>query len=274
MSSCIDGLHLHPECVHDAAVALTVVTDRLIVSRDPRAAFTDVYGVVTRAVEDQVQRADGIFLEPAWISRLAGRFCARYLETLVWCEQGVEQDCGAWRVAHGCAASRYTLPVQNALLGFNAHINYDLVFGIHATIVEFGYDGDARMLARLKHDHDQVNVLLRASVPEALARLACRHGCVISAFFRHAAPQVATWIAMELLSHWRERVWTDVMALLGARTESERAAIARGVERRSARIGQMLALPSVFSASPTPATRAAAPTNTPRPSFHAVPCAA
>lgn len=276
MSSCTDGLHLHPASVHDAAVILTAVTDRLIASGDPRAAFTDVYGVVTRAVEEQVQRPDGMFLEPAWISRLAGRFCARYLETLVWCEQGVEQDCGAWRVAHGCASSRYTLPVQNALLGFCAHINYDLVFGIHATIVEFGYGGDARMLARLKHDHDQVNHLLRASVPEALARLAGRHGCVISAFFRHAAPQVATWVAMELLSRWRERVWADVMALLQARTESGRAAIARGVERRSALIGQMLALPSIFTPYPASATptRNAAPVNAPQPSFHVVQCAA
>ncbi|HTN88022.1 MAG TPA: DUF5995 family protein [Sorangium sp.] len=245
MSSCIDGLNLYPKSVHDAAVVLDTVTDRLIAAGDRRAAFTDVYGIVTRAVAAQVDRPDGMFLEPAWISRLAGRFCARYLETLRWSERGVAQDCGAWHLAYASTSSRFTPPVQNALLGFSAHINYDLVLGIHATIVEFGHGRDARMLARLKHDHDQVNTLLRLSVPEALARLAGRHGCHLSTFFHDNAPDLATWVAMEMLSRWRERVWADVVALLEAGGAGERAALTRAVEQRSARIAQMLALPSL-----------------------------
>ncbi|WP_437996764.1 DUF5995 family protein [Sorangium sp. So ce185] len=248
MSSCIDGLNLHPKSVHDAAVVLDTVTGRLIAAGDRRAAFTDVYGIVTRAVAAQVERPDGIFLEPAWISRLAGRFCERYLETFRWCERGAAQDCGAWHIAYASTSSRFAPPVQNALLGFSAHINYDLVFGIHATIVEFGHGRDPRMLARLKHDHDEVNTLLRRSVIEALERLAVRHGCPLSAIFRDTAPDLAVWVSMEMLSRWRERVWTDVLALLKARTASERAAVARGVEQRSARIGQMLALPSLHHA--------------------------
>ncbi|AUX46295.1 hypothetical protein SOCE26_078000 [Sorangium cellulosum] len=249
MSSCIDGLNVHPRSVHDAAVVLDTLTERLLRVEDPRAAFTDVYGVVTRAVAAQVGRPGGMFLEPAWISRLAGRFCERYLATLRACERGAAQDCGAWRIAYASASSRFTLPVQNALLGFSAHINYDLVFGIHATIIEFGHGEDARMLARLKHDHDAVNELLRLSIAEALARLSTRHGCGVSAFLRDAAPETASWFAMELLSRWRERVWADVLSLLAARGASEREALARGVEQRSARIGQLLALPGIHVAS-------------------------
>ncbi|WP_437285869.1 DUF5995 family protein [Sorangium sp. So ce406] len=248
MSSSIDGLNLSPKSVHDAAVVLDTVTERLIAAGDRRAAFTDVYGIVTRAVAAQVERRDGVFLEPAWISRLAGRFCERYLETLRWFERGAAQDCGAWHIAYASTSSRFTPPVQNALLGFSAHINYDLVFGIHATVVEFGHAHDPRMLARLKHDHDEVNTILRRSVAEALARLAARHGCPLSAFFRDNAPDLATWVAMEMLSRWRERVWVDVLALLGARGAGERAALARGVEQRSSRIAQVLALPAIYQA--------------------------
>ncbi|CAN96725.1 MULTISPECIES: DUF5995 family protein [Sorangium] len=251
MRCCIDGLNLHPTSVHDAAVALDTVTDRLLAAGDRRAAFTDVYGIVTRAVAAQVERRDGMFLEPAWISRLAGRFCERYLETLGWYDRGAAQDCGAWHIAYASTASRFTPPVQNALLGFSAHINYDLIFGIHATIVEFGHGADRAMLARLKHDHDQINSLLRASVIEALARLAARHGCPLSAFFLETAPEVAVWVSMEMLSRWRERVWDDVLALLAARGGSERAALSRGIERRSTRIAQMLALPSLHQAPHT-----------------------
>ncbi|WP_437776754.1 DUF5995 family protein [Sorangium sp. So ce1097] len=248
MSSSIDGLNLSPKSVHDAAIVLDTVTDRLIAAGDRRAAFTDVYGIVTRAVAAQVARHDGMFLEPAWISRLAGRFCERYLETLRWNERGATQDCGAWHIAYASTSSRFAPPVQNALLGFSAHINYDLVFGIHATIVELGHAHNPRMLARLKHDHDAVNTLLRWSVTEALSRLATRHGCHLSAFFRDAAPDLATLVAMEMLSRWRERVWADVLSLLAARGAGERAAIARGVEQRSARIAQMLALPAIYHA--------------------------
>ncbi|WP_437731656.1 DUF5995 family protein [Sorangium sp. So ce1335] len=255
MSSSIDGLNLSPKSVHDAAVVLDTVTDRLIAAGDRRAAFTDVYGIVTRAVAAQVERRDGMFLEPAWISRLAGRFCERYLETLRWNERGAAQDCGAWHIAYASTSSRLAPPVQSALLGFSAHINYDLVFGIHATIVEFGHAHNPRMLARLKHDHDEVNTLLRSSVAEALARLAARHGCVLSAFFRDTAPDLAAWVAMEMLSRWRERVWADVLSLLAARSAAERAAIARGVEQRSARIAQMLALPAVLHHTPGTALR-------------------
>ncbi|AUX25372.1 hypothetical protein SOCEGT47_059170 [Sorangium cellulosum] len=248
MSSCIDGLSLHPKSVHDAAVVLDTVTDRLVAAGDPRAAFTDVYGIVTRAVAAQVERPDGMFLEPSWISRLAGRFCERYLATFRWCEQGAAQDCGAWRIAYASASSRLALPVQNALLGFNAHINYDLVFGIHATIIEFGHDRDPRMLARLKHDHDQVNTLLRGAVVEALARLYGRHGCRMSGILHNFAPELATRVAMELLSRWRESVWTDVLALLAARRASDRAALSAGIDQRSTRVAQLLALPSLHHA--------------------------
>src|SRR5437773_1299125 len=123
MSSCTDGLHLHPEGVYDAGTVLGTLTDRLLARGDSRAAFPDVYGIVTRAVAEEVRKPDGMFLEPEWISRLAGRFCERYLETLRWSEDGLPQDCGAWHVAYACASSPLTPPFQNALLGFNAHIN-------------------------------------------------------------------------------------------------------------------------------------------------------
>lgn len=242
MITCIDGLNLHPDSVHDAAAALDIVTARLLEAGDPRAAFADIYGIVTRSVAAQIRRPDNIFLEPAWISRLAGRFCERYLETLRWCEEDAPQDCGAWRVAYTSTSSRQTPPVQNALLGFSAHINYDLVLGIYATILESGYARDPKMLARFKHDHDQVNTLLRSTVPRALLHLAARHGCALSAFFNDRAPETAIWVAMQLLTNWRERVWSDVLALLSASSASQHRAHLQKIDRRALHIGKLLVL--------------------------------
>ncbi len=192
-----------------------------------------------------------MFLEPAWISRLAGRFCERYLETLGWYDRGAAQDCGAWHIAYASTASRFTPPGQNALLGFSAHINYDLIFGIHATIVEFGHGDDRAMLARLKHDHDQINTLLRASVIEALARLTARHGCPSARSSWTTRRRSRSGCPWRCSRGGASGSGTTSWRLLAARDGSERAALSRGIERRSTRIAQMLALPSLHQAPHT-----------------------
>jgi hypothetical protein len=260
MTSCIDGLNLHPKSVHESVVVLDTLTARLLGAGDARAAFPDIYGIVTRAVAAEVGKPDGMFLEPSWISRLAGRFCDRYLETLRFFEEGAPQDCGAWRVAYAQTSSRLTIPVQHALLGFSAHINYDLVLGIYTTIRESGHERDPKMLARFKHDHDQVNTLLRRSIPEALEHLAVRHGCSLSALCRDTAPETARWLAMQLLTNWREHVWTNVVTLLATPSTEQRSAVMQSVDRRALRIGQALAIPGlrpVGSAPPQAAQSAA-----------------
>lgn len=269
--SWIDRLDVpqHPRSVQEARRALDAVAERLLEEGDPRAAFPDIYGIITRRVGESVELSlraggeGGLFKEPRWISRLAGRFCERYVETLVWSFSGIAQDCGAWSATYRETARPGTLPLQNVLLGLSAHINFDLAIGIHRTILEFGRT-DAETLRRYKHDHDAVNDLLRASIPEAFDHLILRHRCEAAKVIFHRTYAVAEWAVMRILASWRGRVWDDAMAMVAAPTPEARDAIVSRMERLSRRYARVLALPGALGLH-VPTRAADAPVRRPLP---------
>lgn len=236
-----------PTSAPEALAALDAVTRALLARGDRRAAFPDIYGIITRRVAETVALGEaGLFMEPRWISRLAGRFCERYLATLRWSLTGTPQDTGAWSVAYACCKLRDLRPVHHVFLGLSAHINYDLALGIAETVREFGGAGDEARMRRYKHDHDAVNHLLRASVPEAFDHLGGRLDCDLSrAVYRHAYG-AAEWLAMRVLTTWRERVWGDATELLAAPTRDAEGRVVRRMEARSRRYGHMIALSAVL----------------------------
>jgi hypothetical protein len=246
MRALVKDINLQPKSAAEALRVLETVSARLRRAGDPRAAFPDIYAIITRRVVEELERGDGVFLEPAWVSRLAGRFCERYVETLRWTCEAAPQDCEAWEVAYRAGALGATVPVQDVLLGLSAHINYDLAHGIHATIVEFGHADDERMIARYKHDHDKVNALLEASIPEAFEILIERYRCSVSAAVEQVGRRTARRLAMELLQRWRAQVWGVVLDLLRAPGPAEREAVARSAARRAGRIGRAIALPGLL----------------------------
>lgn len=240
----LSGVSLAPTNVDEALASLDTVAERLQADGDALAAFPDIYGIITRKVAEQIVRPDGMFLESGWISRLAGRFCERYLETLRWSMERRPQDCEAWGATYACSSMRRTLPVQHVMLGLSAHINFDLALGIYETIREFGHADDAEQMARYKHDHDAVNNLLLASVSEAFEHLVERHGCTLSAAIYAHAYAPAKWLTMKMLTRWRGTVWNNVLALLAAKSDAERDQVIAKMARRSGRWGFLLKLPS------------------------------
>jgi hypothetical protein len=254
-----------PTTAAEALSALEHVTAMLLREGDPLAAFPDIYAIITRRVVEEAARPGGVFLEPQWVSRLAGRFCARYLETLRWARAGHPQDTSAWTCAYAAANDRGAPPVQHALLGLSAHINYDLALGIHATIVESGHARDRRMIARYKHDHDQLNALLDASIPEAFERLITQHRCEATVWLQRFG-RLARLCTIGLLTRWRDRVWVEMEALLAADTSAQRARVLGRVGARAGRIGAVLRrrLVTAERESPSPAPAIQPPPGAPR----------
>lgn len=249
-SGILAGVPLEPKNVNEALTALETVAERLRQDGDARAAFPDIYSIITRKVAEQVNRKDGIFKEPQWISRLAGRFCERYLETLRWSLEQRPQDCDAWSAAYACSPLARSIPLQHVLLGLSAHINFDLAFGIHETIHEFGHEASPEMIARYKHDHDQVNALLLASIPEAFEHLSQRYSCVVSSLLYARAFKSSRWLTMQVLSYWRAQVWENVIALLTTGSVAEQDTLMAAMERRSGIYGRLLKLPSDLAELP------------------------
>jgi hypothetical protein len=242
--SLLTGIELHPKSVEQALESLEKVVERLRARGDARAVFPDVYAVITRNVAREVKGRTGFFQEPEWISRLAGRFAERYLETLSWSEWGGAQDCWAWHQAYAFARGGLTFPLQDAAFGISAHINFDLALGLWKTIEEFGDRSEQRM-ARYKHDHDAVNKLLAASLPEVVACLSERYGCTVTARFTGSLLPVTGAMMLGMLGRWREQVWKDVKALVFAPHAQGQHEVLKQMHQRSGRWAEFIALGSL-----------------------------
>ncbi|XXT22084.1 DUF5995 family protein [Sorangium sp. So ce429] len=240
----LEGVTMKPVNVAEALVALETVAARLREKNDPRAVFPDVYAVITRRVKEAVvDGKDDRFLEPAWISRLAGIFCEYYLKALEASLDGRSTGVEAWDVAFQCNSARGTAAAVHALLGINAHINYDLALGLYRNIVQHGAVQDARLLGRYRHDHDLVNEILAAAMPEIFAILSDRYGCPLAriATFTKDVQRTVSSVVLFMLRKWRDRVWHELLSLLATAGDVDRRAVVGRMNRSAGKVARTFA---------------------------------
>jgi hypothetical protein len=236
----LSGIDLAPLNVEGALNALETVAGRLREKGDPRAVFPDVYAVITRRVKEAIEGRGPAFLEPQWISRLAGLFCEYYLAALGASLDGRRTAADAWDVAFHSA--RGTATSMNALLGINAHINYDLAQGLYDNIVQHGAVKDARLLSRYHHDHDLVNEILASAMPEIFQILVARYKCPLAAVatVSKGVQETISRAVLFTLRQWRDRVWCDLEELLAASSPLAHRAVLARMNRRAALVARAL----------------------------------
>lgn len=121
--------------VDDVADRLGSLEGRLVERDDRRCVFLTVYTEMTaqtcRAIDD------GAFADPAWMRRYLVTFAEYYRRAFLAFERGdLDRVPDPWVVAFGAAMRSETLVLQDALLGINAHIVYDLAL----TLADAGID--------------------------------------------------------------------------------------------------------------------------------------
>jgi hypothetical protein len=102
---------------------------------DGVAHFNRMYLHVTEGVAAAVARRD--FEDRAFLERLDVVFANYYFRALAQCA-GPDACPRAWQPLIECRAKRRIAPIQFALAGMNAHINYDLALAVVDTCVELG----------------------------------------------------------------------------------------------------------------------------------------
>ena len=95
-------------------------------AHDRRAIFLRLYYMMTLEVHAAINGCGDyegreVFMDPDWVRRLSGQFSSLYFKSLK--APATER---AWTLAYEVAARPGSSVVQNALLGINAHINFDL----------------------------------------------------------------------------------------------------------------------------------------------------
>jgi hypothetical protein len=245
--SVLAGVEMTPRTVGEALNSLELVAARLRAKGDARAVFPDVYAVITRRVKLTIESGNGpAFLEPEWISNLAGLFCQHYLRALEASLSSQPQAGAAWDVAFERSDARGAMASVDALLGINAHINFDLAQGLYDNIVAHNAVNDPRLLARYRHDHDLVNSILQASMPEIFAILSGRYGCPLArvATSSMGVEDAVGRAVLFALRQWRDRDWRDLVEMLEAKDQRGIDAVLARMDRSSGRIGRAIAFGS------------------------------
>ncbi|MFC4408185.1 DUF5995 family protein [Haloarchaeobius iranensis] len=149
------------ESVGDAEQRLGRLESRLRQRDDRRAVFLTIYVRMTGRVREGIE--EGRFADPEWMRRYLVTFADYYRRAFLAFERGdVTAVPDPWRVAFGAAVNDETLIMQDAFLGVNAHINYDLALSLEAV----GIDPDRH---RKYDDHRAIDAIL-AGVVDAQQR--------------------------------------------------------------------------------------------------------
>jgi hypothetical protein len=133
-----------PQDIDEALDAMCAALDYFHRENDRRAVFLRAYYLITIAVHQAVHGrgpySRRVFFDAGWIKRLAGKFASLYFQSLTTETRPGER---AWKLAHRMAATGNTSVFQDMLLGLNAHINYDLAYGIYLNMKEFDDERDS-----------------------------------------------------------------------------------------------------------------------------------
>jgi hypothetical protein len=150
----VDGVHAR----------LSDLEARLRADGDRRAVFLTVYTRMTAAVRDAIEA--GRFADAAWMRRYTVTFADYYRRAFLAFERGTPAAVPEpWRVAFRTALAGTALVAQDAFLGINAHINYDLALALR----DVGID---RNRGRKHADHRRIDDVLAGLIDAQQSALA------------------------------------------------------------------------------------------------------
>jgi hypothetical protein len=183
---------------------LRCVEEHLIAAADRRAIFASVYTLTTQRMAESID-ANG-YTNTEWMKSYQTEFANHYRKALnAYALQQRSQVPNAWLKAFDAAASGQTLIIQDALLGMNAHINYDLAFAIEKV-------GISPNTASRYLDHTRVNAVLSEVGDEIVAALGSLYGANYAAVDAAFGPADELFLAVGMTAA-RQNAWNNAVLL-------------------------------------------------------------
>jgi hypothetical protein len=171
---------------------------------DHRAIFLSIYARMTGAVARRVRR--GEFADPEWVGEYLVAFANRYRVAVRDYEAGAFDDLATpWLLAFEAAERGESLVVQDAALGVNAHINYDLALALDD--VGVGPNREERY-----RDHCAVIDVIAELVDETQRALADRDAAGL-ATLDAALGRLDERLTVFAIDECRESAWRTAVAL-------------------------------------------------------------
>ena len=233
-----------PANIDDALDCMRATLEEFHGEGDKRAIFLRLYYIMTLEVHAAINGigdyvGQNVFLDAQWVRALSGKFATLYFKALD--TRGREPDERverAWKAADRKARSNGSTVVQNALLGINAHINYDLPRAIAANLDPRELT-DYPTLQLRKFDHDQVNNLLVRTlgpIQEVLARDYAPGIALVDSVLGRLDERMSE----TGLKYYRERVWWDALTYASALAAGNEAVVRDKLNWESHKVAQFL----------------------------------
>ncbi|MGI8594170.1 MAG: DUF5995 family protein [Solirubrobacteraceae bacterium] len=175
---------------------------------DGVARFNDLYLTVTRAVAQEA--VDDAFEDPHFLSLLDVVFAGRYFAAIDDSLQGRPVS-RAWVPLFEERARPRVAPIQFALAGMNAHINYDLCLALVESCAQMGLAPDSDSAQH--RDYLRVNGIIERVQGQVQERFATGLLSVAD----EALGRLDDILAMWKVARARDSAWTHAQALWALR---------------------------------------------------------
>jgi hypothetical protein len=199
--SLVEDPYDHPEEAHRRLQGLLAAFER---RDDRRAVFLTIYVGMTDEVARRVREDQ--YEDPDWVAEYLVAFANLYREAVRAYEAvqlGAVPD--PWQVAFDAAERGDSLVLQDAALGVNAHINYDLALALDR--VGVSTDRDTRY-----DDHAAVTAAIRDNVDRAQDSLVARDAEGLDEV-DDALGRLDEWLTVLTIDECRDSAWRTAVAL-------------------------------------------------------------
>ena len=226
-------IDLVPASAVDAVEALTAMSGHLPTDA-PGHVFLDFYTVVTRRVTELLAEGAPGFRDPLWLDTLTALFAHKALMALHAFEHGDDIESTAWELA--VYSQPNAQPYQYALLGMNAHINYDL-----PRVVLPYLDAHPNRISDYRHDYFEVISILDSVADESIRMIADKYHCHFTQLILALPGGTARThrSIMQLVNYWRTVVWNTIESMHRAPTR-ERQPILMWTDIRAENIARRI----------------------------------
>jgi hypothetical protein len=204
---------------------------------DAKAVFLGCYQLMTGNTLRAI--AQGEFQDRVWVDHLLHRFADYYFVALEAYERNPAAAPRVWQATFAAAADARLRPIQNLLLGVNAHINYDLVLTLVEVLRPEWSGLSAEQRAARYADHCHVNAIIARTIDTVQDQVlgpAMPEMRLVDALLGRLDEQLVS----ALVRRWRETVWRNTLRLLAASNGDQERRLLSGVETETLRLGRLI----------------------------------
>jgi hypothetical protein len=230
----------HATSIEEVVTRLAAIRDHaastsLLGEDDGIASFSKLYHIITMRIGDMAGRGD--FRSREFLVRLDIEFAERYFRALRRYADDIESAPRVWRVLFDNRSDPRVAPVNFAVAGVNAHINFDLSCALVATWRHVEPDGDGDGSAQF-HDYRLINEVFETEMDPLREDL----DSLLSAGPDGAIwDRTANWMADLVIRFTRDLAWDEAKRVWGRGAGDEvMAASEARLDAISACIGERL----------------------------------